>query len=61
MNGYAESSSAKGPEAAEDLFNEMSMDERGKFAEETLVNVNSKKRAAAAKAGAYTRPLSSST
>ena len=40
---------AKGPEAAEDLFNEMSMDERGKFEEETLVNVNARKKAVAAK------------
>ena len=49
MYGYATSSVAKGPEAAEDLFNEMSMDERGKFEEETLVNVNSRKKAVAAK------------
>ena len=47
--GYATSSVAKGPEAAEDLFNEMSMDERGKFEEETLVNVNARKKAVAAK------------
>jgi hypothetical protein len=38
-------------EEAEDLFNEMSMDERGKFAEETLVNVNDRKRSTKAAAG----------
>ena len=42
--GYATSTSARGPEEAEDTFNEFSMDERGKLAEETLVNVNSRKR-----------------
>ena len=42
--GYATSASARGPEEAEDTFNEFSMDERGKLAEETLVNVNSRKR-----------------
>ena len=41
--GYATSASARGPEEAEDTFNEFSMDERGKLAEETLVNVNSRK------------------
>jgi len=43
--GFATTNSAKGPEEAEDLFNEMSMDERGKFSEETLSNVNARKRA----------------
>ena len=42
--GYATSTSARGPEEAEDAFNEFSMDERGKLKEETLVNVNSRKR-----------------
>lgn len=46
--GYATSASARGPEEAEDTFNEFSMDERGKLAEETLVNVNSRKRSTSA-------------
>ena len=46
--GYATSTSARGPEEAEDTFNEFSMDERGKLAEETLVNVNSRKRSTTA-------------
>ena len=46
--GYATSASARGPEEAEDTFNEFSMDERGKLAEETLVNVNSRKRSTTA-------------
>lgn len=49
--GYATSNSANGPEQAEDLFNEFSMDERGKFAEETLVNVNNRTKRASAKGG----------
>lgn len=49
--GYATSASARGPEDAEDKFNEFSMDERGKLAEETLVNVNSRKRTAATTKG----------
>lgn len=49
--GYATSASARGPEDAEDKFNDFSMDERGKLAEETLVNVNSRKRTAAATKG----------
>ena len=49
--GCATSEVAKGPEMAEDLFNELSMDERGKFEEETLVNVNAKKKLVAAKKG----------
>jgi uncharacterized membrane protein len=47
--GYATSATADGPENAEDLFNEYSMDERGKFEEETLVNVNARKRASRTK------------
>jgi len=47
--GYATSATADGPENAEDLFNEYSMDERGKFEEETLVNVNARKRASKTK------------
>ena len=43
--GYATSTTVDGPEKAEDMFNEYSMDERGKFEEETLVNVNARKRA----------------
>ena len=49
--GCATSEVAKGPEMAEDLFNELGMDERGKFEEETLVNVNAKKKLVAAKKG----------
>ena len=48
--GYATSASARGPEEAEDTFNEFSMDERGKLAEETLVNVNSRKRSSSSNA-----------
>lgn len=48
--GYATSTSARGPEEAEDTFNEFSMDERGKLAEETLVNVNSRKRSSSSSA-----------
>ena len=51
MYGYATSNSARGPEEAEDLFNEYSMDERGKFAEETLVNVNDRRKAKSSTAG----------
>ena len=47
--GYATSATVDGPENAEDLFNEYSMDERGKFEEETLVNVNARKRASKTK------------
>lgn len=43
--GYATSAAADGPADAEDRFNEFSMDERGKFEEETLVNVNNRKKA----------------
>jgi uncharacterized membrane protein len=50
--GHAECAVVKGPEAAEDAFNEFSMDERGKFAEETLVNVNARKRAVSSSAAA---------
>jgi len=46
--GYATSAAADGPEQAEDRFNEFCMDERGKFEEETLVNVNNRKRAGSA-------------
>ena len=48
-NRDATSATADGPENAEDLFNEYSMDERGKFEEETLVNVNARKRASRTK------------
>ena len=37
--GYATSATADGPENAEDLFNEYSMDERGVRPDATLVNV----------------------
>jgi uncharacterized membrane protein len=42
--GYATSTVVDGPEKAEEAFNELSMDERGKFDEETLVNVNERRK-----------------
>lgn len=47
--GYATSKSAIGPEEAEEVFNEFSMEERGKIGEETLVNVNDRIKRAKAK------------
>lgn len=46
--GYATSKVCRGPEQAEETFNDYSIDERGKFEKETLVNVNSRKRTASA-------------
>jgi uncharacterized membrane protein len=46
--GYATSKACRGPEQAEETFNDYSIDERGKFEKETLVNVNSRKRTASA-------------
>ena len=44
--GYATSKVCRGPEQAEEAFNDLSIDERGKFEKETLVNVNARKKAA---------------
>lgn len=49
--GYATSKSAVGPEEAEEVFNEFSMDERGKIGEETLVNVNDRVKRAKSRVG----------
>ena len=46
--GYATSKVCRGPEQAEEVFNDLSIDERGKFEKETLVNVNSRKNSATA-------------
>ena len=43
--GYAASKVCRGPEQAEETFNDYSIDERGKFEKETLVNVNARRRA----------------
>jgi|TARA_B100001540_G_scaffold162388_1_gene143690 uncharacterized membrane protein len=45
--GYAASKVCRGPEQAEETFNDFSIDERGKFEQETLVNVNARKKSAA--------------
>jgi len=45
--GYATSKVCRGPEQAEETFNDFSIDERGKFEQETLVNVNARKKSVA--------------
>ena len=45
--GYAASKVCRGPEQAEETFNDFSIDERGKFEQETLVNVNARKKSVA--------------
>ena len=45
--GYATTKTCRGPEQAEETFNDFSLDERGKFEKETLVNVNARKKTAA--------------
>lgn len=49
--GYVTSKSAVGPEEAEEVFNEFSMDERGKIGEETLVNVDDRVKRAKSRVG----------
>lgn len=44
--GFATSKVCRGPEQAEETFNDFSLDERGKFEKETLVNVNARKKTA---------------
>ena len=44
--GFAASKVCRGPEQAEETFNDFSLDERGKFEKETLVNVNARKKTA---------------
>ena len=46
--GFAKSKVCRGPEQAEELFNDLALDERGKFEQETLVNVNNRKKATTA-------------
>ena len=46
MYGFATSKVCRGPEQAEETFNDFSLDERGKFEKETLVNVNARKKTA---------------